>query len=106
MKKKSILSFFIYLLLLVFICSYFIEFSGYYEYNLANKKNLTEHQIKQFESDVKEGKKIDINSYFTDSAVDYSNKLTKTTSEINLKLNEYLKKIIINTFKFFEKFIY
>ena len=105
MKHKKLFSFFVYLLLFVFICSYFIELSGYYEYNLANQRNLTQHQIKQFENDVRLGKEIDLNSYFDNHAVDYSSNLTKTISEINLKLNDYLKQFIQNAFKIFEKFI-
>lgn len=95
----------IYFLLFLFVCSYFVEHSGYYEYNLANQRNLTEKQIQQFENDVKLGKNIDLNDYLENHTMDYSNHLTKTTSEINLKLNDYLKQIIQNTFKIFEKFI-
>ncbi len=105
MKHKKLVKFCFGLLILVFLCSYFIEISGYYEYNLANKKNLTEEQIKKFESDVKEGKDIDLNHYLEDTKIDYSNKLTKTTSATNLKLNEYLKNFIANTFKVLEKLV-
>ena len=54
--------------------------------------------------DVKEGKDIDLNQYLQDSQVDYSNQLTKTTSEISLKLNDYLKNFLSNGFKILEKF--
>ncbi len=98
MKHKKFFKFCCFLLLFIFICSYFIEISGYYEYNLANKKNLTNWQIQQFEKDIKEGKSIDLNRYLKDTQNDYSNKLTRTTSETSLRLNEYLKQIIGNTF--------
>ncbi|MCI6265452.1 MAG: hypothetical protein MR598_01230 [Erysipelotrichaceae bacterium] len=104
MKYKKMMKFFCMLIILIFLFSYFIEVSGYYEYNLQNKKNLTEEQIKQFEMDVKEGKDIDLNQYLQDSQVDYSNQLTKTTSEISLKLNDYLKNFLSNGFKILEKF--
>lgn len=90
---------------MIFLCSYFIELSGYYEYNLQGKKNLTEAQIKQFEQDVKEGKNIDINEYLKEDKIDYSNKLTRTTSEASIKLNDYLKNILSNTFKILERFV-
>lgn len=94
MKHKKLLKFFGVMIILIFLFCYFIEYSGYYEYNLQNKKNLTESQIQQFEEDVKNGKDIDLDSYLTDSSIDYSNSLTRTTTEANLKLNNYLKKIL------------
>ena len=105
MKDKKFLKFCIMLLLFIFACSYFVETSGYYEYNLSHKRNLTERQIREFENDVKMGKDIDINSYLEETSVDYSNKLTKVTTDINLKLNRYLKNIIKSSLKVFEKFV-
>ena len=87
------------IIIFIFLYSYFIEKSGYYEYNLKNKKFLTDEQIKRFEEDVKIGNVIDINSYLEDTAIDYSNHLTRRTSEVSLKLNDYLKNILTNTFK-------
>ncbi len=69
------------------------------------KKNLTEAQIKQFEEDVKAGKEIDLDDYLQDNRIDYSNKLTRTTSEASIKLNQYLKNFLSNTFKMLEKFV-
>lgn len=105
MKHKKLLKFFCSFIILIFLFSYFIEISGYYEYNLQNKKNLTEDQIKQFEDDVKAGKDIDIDSYLKEVTIDYSNQLTRTTSDASIKLNHYLKNIISNTFDILGKFI-
>lgn len=105
MKKVKWLKYIGILLLFIFLFSYFIEYSGYYEYNLQNKKNLTELQIEMFENDIRNGKKIDIDSYLIDNEIDYSNSLTKTTSEVNLKLNEYLKKILTGGLDVLGKFI-
>lgn len=105
MKSKKIIKLLVYIILIAFFLSYIIEKSGYYEYNLQNKKNLTEEEIKQFEKDVKEGKDIDINNYLKDNKIDYSNKLTKTTSSVSIKLNKYLTKAINNTFDIFGKLI-
>lgn len=105
MKNKKMWKFFVALLIMIFLCSYFIELSGYYEYNLQGKKNLTEAQIQQFEQDVKEGKNIDINEYLKENKIDYSNQLTRTTSEASIKLNDYLKNILSNTFKILERFV-
>lgn len=105
MDVKKVGKFIFLGLVVVFLCTYFIELSGYYEYNLANKKNLTEDQIKQFEADVKEGKEIDLSSYLEDMEVDYSNKLTRTASDASIKLNEYLKNLLGSTFKILGRFV-
>ena len=105
MNKKKIFKVVFVILFVAFIISYAIEKTGYYEYNLQNKKNLTEDQIKQFELDVKEGKDIDLDRYLKDTQVDYSNKLTQTTSQASIKLNDYLNNFLSNTFKILEKFV-
>ncbi len=104
MKHKKLVKFFCSLILLIFLFSYFIEISGYYEYNLQSKKNLTEEQMKQFESDVKAGKDIDLDHYLQETTIDYSNSLTKTTSEASIKLNQYLKNILTNGLDILGKF--
>lgn len=105
MKSKKIIKIIISGTILIFLFSYFMEYSGYYEYSLQNKKNLTEEQIKQFEFDVKAGKNIDLDSYLTKTTIDYSNSLTRTTSQANLKLNEYLKRFLTGGFDLLSKFV-
>ena len=105
MKYKKVIKFSFGGIILIFLFSYFIEYSGYYEYNLQSKKNLTEEQIKKFEDDVKNGKEIDLNSYLEKTTIDYSNSLTRSTSQANLKLNEYLKKFLTGGFDILGKFI-
>ena len=101
----KIIKFFGSIIILIFLFSYFIEYSGYYEYNLHNKKNLTEEEIKRFEEDIRDGKNIDLNSYLIDNTIDYSNSLTRTTSRVNIGLNDYLKKVIKCGFNLIGKFI-
>ncbi len=84
---NKILKFLGILVIFGFLFCYFIEYSGYYEYNLHSKKTLTEEEIKRFESDVKNGKNIDINTYFTNNTTDYSNNLTKTAVKPAPQLN-------------------
>ena len=105
MKHTKFIKFSFNLLLFIFLCSYFTNTGGYYEYHLARKRNLTKEQMEQFEKDIEEGKDIDLNSYLENSVVDYSNNLTRKTSEANLKLNDYLKKIIGGAFKVLEKLV-
>ena len=105
MKIKSIIKFTSVSIIFIFLFAYFTEMSGYYEYSLANKKNLTDEQIKQFENDIRDGKNIDITTYQKSNTTDYSNNLTKTTSETNIKLNNYLKKVIENTLQTLKKLV-
>ena len=103
--NKKIVKTIVYPTVIIFLCSYFIQTSGYYEYNLQNRKNLTEESIKQFEQDVKAGKEIDINDYLTKANIDYSNNLTKTTSKVSIRLNDYIKEFLTNGFGIFEKLV-
>ena len=103
--RKGFIRLCIWLVFFVFLCSYFIETNGYYEYHLSRQKNLTHQQIQQFEKDVKDGKDIDLNSYLENDYVDYSNYLTRRTSDISLRLNDYLKRIIGNTFRVLERLV-
>lgn len=105
MKNKKLVKFLGIMIIVLFLFCYFIEYTGYYEYNLHNKKNLTESQIEKFEKDIKEGKEIDLSSYLTENTIDYSNSLTRTTSQANIKLNDYLKKFLTNGFDILGKFI-
>ena len=73
---KRIFHLFIWVLFISFLLLYFAQSFGYYE-DLNNKKSyLTEEKIKQFESDVKKGKKIKVENYVVDIKKDYSNKIS------------------------------
>jgi len=105
MKGKKVIKGICIFLVIIFLCSYFMGKSGYYEYHLHDRKNLTEEQIRQFEQDVRLGKDVDLNQYLQDTRIDYSNKLTRTTSEISLEFNRYLKSFLINIFQGFGKLV-
>ena len=104
MTKKKILKFFCFSFILMFLFFYCIEKSGYYEYNLREKTTLTNDAIKSFEEDVANGKDVDITKYLEETNVDYSNSITRTTSNIILKLNDFIKYILINGFDIFDVF--
>ena len=105
MKGKKMIKGLGIVLGIIFLCSYFMGMSGYYEYHLQNQKNLTEEQIKQFEQDVKEGKEVDLNQYLQTTEIDYSNKLTRTTSELSIKFNDYLKSFLASAFRTFGRLV-
>ena len=50
--NKKIVKTIIYLIVIIFLCSYFIETTGYYQYNIQHQKNLTEESIKQFDFEI------------------------------------------------------
>ena len=66
--KNSYLKFIIMIILLVFICSYYVSNSGYYEYHMQERTILTNEKIKEFERDVEKNKDID------NLSSDYNNK--------------------------------
>lgn len=105
MKHKRLLKFIGYSIIMLFLFSYVVEKSGYYEYNLQRQKVLTEDSMKKFESDIEKGEDIDINNYLEENKINYSNKLTDTMSSVNISLNKYLKDTISNTFKILGKLI-
>lgn len=102
MKITKLFKLLIFTIVVIFFCTYFIEKTGYYEYKLQNKKILTEQEMTKFEKDVKEGKDVSLEDYLTNTNIDYSNNLTKTTSNISIKLNKYLRKILVNGFDIFD----
>ncbi len=107
-KKKKRNKIFKHIFIFLFICfitAYAIGESGYYEYELSNKKILTEEQIKQFENDVASGKEVDLNSYIVETHKDYTNKFTRATTNVSTKINEYLKKGIEGIFGLVSKFV-
>ena len=69
------------------------------------KKNLTKEQMKKFEADIEKGNEIDLNDYLENTSVDYSNSLTRTTTNVSLKINKTLKIFLKDGFKIFEKFV-
>lgn len=63
MKKNKLLITILVILFLGFCGLYFTYGNGYYEYTQYKKQVLTKKQINQFETDVKKGKRIDVNKY-------------------------------------------
>jgi YbbR domain-containing protein len=93
MKKKNKPNWFLRILtilFIVFIALLFANQNGYYESTIAKKTILTEESIKQFESDVKENKPIDINDYTITEEKDYSNK----TTDLGIFISDKVEKIM------------
>ena len=104
-KKKNKGTFFLRLLGILFILYISLTIAiqtGYYEAKLSEKTTITNEAIKQFESDVRDGKNVDINDYLTDTYKDYSNQTTKTVFALSSLVEEFMSKGInemVNVFK-------
>ena len=83
MKKKPNLFFKVLSLLFFgFIALYIALESGYYETEIKKVVSLTNEKIKAFEEDVKNNKKINLDSYLEKKEVDYSNSVSKFGNKI------------------------
>lgn len=105
MNKKIVIKILFGMVFIAFIISYAIGESGYYEYQLANKKYLTEEQMKKFEEDVKNGSEVDLKDYTVETRIDYTNKFTDFVSNTSMSINKYLKKSIESIFGLLNKVV-
>ncbi len=105
MNKKLVIKILFGMVFIAFIISYAIGESGYYEYQLANKKYLTEEQMKKFEEDVKNGSEVDLKDYTVETRIDYTNKFTDLVSNTSMSINKYLKKSIESIFGLLNKVV-
>lgn len=105
MNKKTTFKLILVVVFLAFLITYVISMSGYYEYELSNKRIMTEDKMKQFEEDVKNNESIDLNDYVVNTHTDYTNKFTRTVTDMSFTLNKYLKKSIESVFKVINKMV-
>lgn len=103
-KEKVVKTIFIFLFI-IFITIYISQASGYYEYELHKKTELTNEEIIKFEKDIKEGKNIDLNDYLENTNKDYSNSFSKMGSSFSNTTSKYIKKGIDEAFKFIESLL-
>lgn len=99
MKKNKSLSFILIVIFLIFLCSYYISNSGYYEYELTQKTILTNEKIKEFEADVKNNENMDIKKYLDYEEIDYSNKITNVIYELSDNGSKLMRKGLKALFK-------
>lgn len=93
---NNIIKIFLLIIIFCFFAMFFSSSSGYYEYELNKKTNLTNDAIIKFEQDIKDGKQIDVNNYIVSENKDYSNNF----SNAGLKLSNKIKKIFSEGVKF------
>lgn len=97
--NKKINKLVISITIIIFISSYLISSSGYYEYTMQQRTIITNEKIKEFETDVKNNQDIDLKEYLKQEEVDYSNKFTTLVYNISENSNELTRKIIKKIFK-------
>ena len=105
MKKRKIIKYILIILVITFLFTYILSKSGYYEYALQTKKNLTAEEMRKFEEDIKEGRDVDITDYLKSKEVDYTNSLTRTTVSLSRGINDCLEKGIEVIFGILNKFL-
>ena len=92
-------------MILLFIASYIVSTSGYYEYALRGKNVISSDKIKEFEDDIKNNKEIDLKNYMDNKNEDYSNKMTDLVYNISSGSNKIAKKAIKYIFKKLSMFL-
>ena len=86
-------------IILLFLTSYIIATSSYYEYVNRDKNVISSERIKEFEEDIKNNKEIDLKNYMINEKEDYSNKITDIVYGISDISDSTTKKIIKYLFR-------
>ena len=97
--NKGLVKLVILIILIVFISSYLIASTGYYEYTMQQRTVITNEKIKEFEEDIKNNENIDLKDYFEEEEMDYSNKFTTLVYNISDSSNKLTRKAIKYVFK-------
>ena len=97
--NKSITKLILLITLIIFVSSYIISESGYYEYTMQQRTTITNEKIKEFELDIKNNENIDLKEYLSKDEIDYSNKITNLVYSISENSNKIAKKAIKYIFK-------
>lgn len=98
-KLNRIFKFILFTSFITFFALYLSQSTGYYEYKNSKKVALTNKQIEKFESDIKQGKKVDIENYINVNNKSYQNALSKAGLNISTTTEKVIRKIINGSFK-------
>ena len=104
-NTKKIFNTIMFILFTIFVCLYFASNNGYYEYQNKEKSELTKAKMKEFEEDVKNGKKVNLKDYLTKKNKNYDNKITKLGNKLSDVVDYSMNNGLEKTFNFFEKII-
>ncbi len=104
-KPKKIFNTVLFCLFVLFVSLYIASEAGYYEYQNKEQVKFTEEKMKEFEEDVKNGKKVDLKDYLTTTEKNYANKVTELGVTLSDFVNNGIIKGLEKTFKLVEKMI-
>ncbi len=96
--KNKYLKFLIIIILIIYISSYYVANSGFYEYHKQIETVIINEKIKEFENDIKEGNIID-NKKYLESPIDYTNRISNTLYNISNNGTKITRKLIKYLFK-------
>ena len=77
-------------IIIIFIASYMIAESGYYEYTMQRRTIITNEKIKKFEEDIKNNKDVSTHDYIVEDYIDYTNAF----SNLGVKVGDFTEKAI------------
>ena len=89
-KKTNWLQIILIILFIAYISLSTLNVTGYYDGSIRRKVEFTEEQIKEFESDVESGKKIDINDYLKGQTKNYTNRTSQIGYEFSSSIDSFL----------------
>lgn len=92
-------------LFIIFITIYIFYSSGYSDYKLHKRVELTNEQIEKFENDIKNNNYIDVNNYVENTKQDYSNKFSKIALSFSNFTSKYVKEGIKGVFDIISDFM-
>ncbi len=100
-KKKNWFLTFLGILFVIYIGLYIMDNLGYY--NIAAKnKVITEEKLQEFESDVRNGREIDLKEYVRDTT-NYRNAYSNIGYSISMGIDSVLNKGLSNVGKVLKK---
>ena len=105
MNKEKLFKTILYLLIIIYLCLYFSNISGLYEYKNYKKVSLTERQIIKFEEDIKNGKEINIDNYITEEKGFKNNKVANTGKKLSYTISNAINKVLSTSYDFLSKFV-
>lgn len=98
-KKNRLFKIIFWTFFISFLIIYFSEITGYYEYKNYQKITMTNDQIKQFEEDIKNGKKVKQEDYLLTNNTKYNNRLSDAANMLSNGISKLVKGSVENTFK-------
>ena len=92
MTKTNIARLIILILVFLFFVLYFMQASGYNEYEKNKENMLTEEQIKEYEEDIAAGKDVTIKDYLNKDKVNYENNISKLGLDLSYLIESIFNK--------------